>query len=122
MNKKNNIDPEDELIRQLIRSAKKQAPENLKYRIMQQINTENALTPKPAPIKKRTENVLRDFINIFGTMYALLALLTGIAYLSKDENFLLSPEFLGVVLLVTVVASTFWFFTRLDAKIRQKQK
>ncbi|HPB56929.1 MAG TPA: hypothetical protein PLL49_00265 [Bacteroidales bacterium] len=122
MNKKNNIDPEDELIRQLIRSAKEQAPENLKYRIMQQINTENALTPKPAPIKKRTENVLRDFINIFGTMYALLALLTGIAYLSKDENFLLSPEFLGVVLLVTVVASTFWFFTRLDAKIRQKQK
>ena len=92
MNKKNNIDPEDELIRQLIRSAKEQAPENLKYRIMQQINTENALTPKPAPIKKRTENVLRDFINIFGTMYALLALLTGIAYLSKDENFLLSPE------------------------------
>lgn len=122
MNKKNNIDPEDELIRQLIRSAKEQAPENLKYRIMQQINTENALTPKPAPIKKRTENVLRDFINIFGTMYALLALLTGIAYLSKDENFLLSPEFIGVVLLVTVVASTFWFFTRLDAKIRQKQK
>ena len=122
MNKKNNIDPEDELIRQLMRSAKEQAPENLKYRIMQQINTENALTPKPAPIKKRTENVLRDFINIFGTMYALLALLTGIAYLSKDENFLLSPEFIGVVLLVTVVASTFWFFTRLDEKIRQKQK
>lgn len=122
MNKKNNIDPEDELIRQLMRSAKEKAPENLKYRIMQQINTENALTPKPAPIKKRTENVLRDFINIFGTMYALLALLTGIAYLSKDENFLLSPEFIGVVLLVTVVASTFWFFTRLDAKIRQKQK
>ncbi|HNY62897.1 MAG TPA: hypothetical protein PLH70_04145 [Bacteroidales bacterium] len=122
MNKKNNIDPEDELIRQLMRSAKEQAPENLKYRIMQQINTENALTPKPAPIKKRTENVLRDFIGIFGTMYALLALLTGIAYLSKDENFLLSPEFIGVVLLVTVVASTFWFFTRLDEKIRQKQK
>lgn len=122
MNKKNNIDPEDELIRQLMRSAKEQAPENLKYRIMQQINTENALTPKPAPIKKRTENVLRDFIGIFGTMYALLALLTGIAYLSKDENFLLSPEFLGVVLLVALVASTFWFFTRLDEKIRQKQK
>ena len=46
MAEKKNIQKEDEIIRKMMQSAKTQAPGNLKYRIMQQIETEKALTPK----------------------------------------------------------------------------
>lgn len=117
-----NTHTDDELIRQMMQSAKKQAPENLKYRIMQQIETENALTRKPVPAKKREGNVLKDFIGIFGVMYAVLAIIIGAAFLLKGKDFVLSAEFIAIVILVASVFSLFWLMTRVDARMREKRR
>jgi hypothetical protein len=117
---KNNIQKEDEIIRQMIQSTKQQAPENLKYRIIHQIETENALTPKKVKIKKETTNVLRDFGTIFGLMYAVLAIIVGGAYVWKGTEFLLSAPFIQIVMLVTLVFSLFWLISQLDAYLRRK--
>lgn len=122
MTEKNNIHTDDEQIRQLIQSAKRQAPENLKYRIMQQIETESALSRKTVPAKKREGNVLREFIGVFGVMYAVLAAFIGGAYVLKGKDFLLSPTFFGTVILVAFVFSFFWLMTRVDARVREKRK
>ena len=57
-NRKNNLQ-EEELMRELIRSGKTQASENLKCRIMQQIQTEQALTSRTESFApKRQESIL----------------------------------------------------------------
>lgn len=118
----NNIqNSDDELIRQMMQSAKQQAPENLKYRIMHQVETESALTRKAAPVKKREGNVLKDFIGIFGVMYAVLAALIGGAYILKGKDFLLSSGFIWMVVLVASVFSLFWLMTRLETRFRNKK-
>lgn len=122
MTDNNNIHKsDDELIRQMIQSAKQQAPENLKYRIMNQVETESALTRKAAPAKKRESNVLKDFIGIFGVMYAVLAALIVGAYILKGKDFLLSSGFIWMVVLVASVFSLFWLMTRLETRLRNKK-
>ena len=122
MNEKNKINRDDELIRQMMQSAKEQAPENLKHRIMHQIETESALTRKPAPTKRQEGNVLKDFIGIFGTMYAVLAILIGGTYLLKGKDYVLSSGFLWIVILVAFVFSLFWLMTRVDELLKDKRK
>ncbi len=122
MTNNNNIHKsDDELIRKMMQSAKQQAPENLKYRIMHQIETESALTRKTLPAKKREGNVLKDFIGIFGVMYAVLAALICGAYVLKGKDFLLSSDFIWMVVLVASVFSLFWLMTRVDARLRSKR-
>lgn len=118
---KNRIQNQDEIIRQMMQSTKMQASENLKHRIMHQIETENALVPKKAKSKKRkSETVLRDFIGIFGVMYAVLALIFGGAYLLKGKDFLLSTHFIGTMGVVVFAFVLFWLITRLDERMREK--
>ncbi len=71
MNEKNNLD-NDGLIRRMLQSSKLSAPENLKHRIMHQIESEKALTPKRMKLKRESTSMLKDFRSIFGTMYLLL--------------------------------------------------
>jgi hypothetical protein len=72
-NKKNKL-REDELMRELVRYGKTSAPENLEYRIMQQIQTEQALKRGQEYVPpKREENIWGEFKTIFGIMYAVLA-------------------------------------------------
>lgn len=122
MNDKNNIHTDDEFIRQLMQSAKQQAPENLKYRIMQQIETEKSLIPGETKKTRRASELLESFKAIFGTVYVLLTVLTGVAFMFKGKEFLLSFEFLAVLSLIVLVATAFWLMTQVDYRFRQKQK
>ena len=122
MNEKDKIKRDDEFIRQMMQSAKEKTPENLKHRIMHQIETESALTRKPAPTKRQEENVLKDFIGIFGTMYAVLAVLIGGTYLLKGKDYVLSSGFLWIVILVAFVFSLFWLMTRVDERLKDRRK
>jgi putative copper export protein len=117
---KNNIQKEDDIIRQMIKSTQHQASENLKYRIMHQIEAEKVFTPQKAKPKKETTNVLRDFSSIFGWMYAVLVIIIGGAYIVGGQELLLSTQFIGTVLLVSFVFSLFWLITQLDAYLRGK--
>lgn len=121
MNEKNNIQRDDEFIREMMQSAKDQAPEGLKYRIMHQVETESALKQRQAPVKLRERKVLKDFIGIFGLMYAVLTALIGGAYLLKGKEFVLSSGFLWTIILVAFVFSLFWLMSRVDERLKDKR-
>jgi len=114
---------EDELMRGLIRSGKTQAPENLKYRIMQQIQTEQALKSRQEfPTQRRRENIWGEFKTIFGIMYAVLAVIVAGTFFLKGKEFFLSTQFWNIVIVVASVFSIFWMITCLDSHLREKKE
>lgn len=116
---------EEESYKKMFETSKIKAPENLKYRIMHQIETENVLTrqknSKQASTNKASANVLKDLTTIFGTMYAVLAVITAIAYFLLGEAFLNSPQFWGSIIFVGSIFSLFWLISRLDANLKEKR-
>ncbi len=122
MNEKNNLHTEDEFIRQLMQLTKQQAPENLKYRIMQQIETEKSLLPQQTKKTRRASELLDSFKAIFGAVYVLLAVLVGAALVVKGKDFLLSFEFLAVLSLIVLVATAFWLLAQVDYRVRRRQE
>lgn len=121
MNEKNNLD-DDGLIRQMMQSSKLSAPENLKHRIMHQIESEKALTPKRMKPKRESTSMLKDFRSIFGTMYLLLFGLSVFTVIFGGTEALASTQFILLASLVSVVFASFWGLTRLDVYLREKRK
>jgi len=120
--KEKNMDRGDEILRQLMQSAGKKAPENLQHRILHQIETEHALTPKKETGTKNSVSLMRDLGGIFGTMYILLAAIVTGGYLLLGKAFLQSPGFWGTVVLVSLIFNLFWLITRLDDYLREKKR
>ena len=121
MEEKKHTQKEEDFIREMMQTAKTKAPEKLKYRIMQQIETEKALTPSKENSRKESGNILKEFGSIFGTMYAVLAVMIAATYFLFGREYLLSPQFLGTVLLVASVFSLLWLIARLDSHLRKKK-
>ena len=112
---------EEETIRQMMQSAKRQAPENLQHHIMQQIETERALTRRSVSTQKsRSNSVLKDLVSIFGIMYAILAAVIGGAFLCKGKEFLQSESFVWTILLIVFVSSLLWLITQLDGYLQRR--
>ena len=117
-----NMDKEDALIRSLLQTNRQQAPDNLKYRILQQIETEKAIiSDKPLP-QKAARNVMREFVTIFGIMYAALTLLISIAYLTGGYALIRSSQFIWTIILVAFIFSLIWFTIGLDAFLRERNR
>lgn len=122
MMEKKHTQKEEYFIREMMQTAKAEAPENLKYRIMHQIETEKALTPPKGNNRQETGNVLKEFGSIFGTMYAVLAVMIAAAYFLFGKEFLLSSQFLGSVILVASIFSLLWLISRLDSLLKEKKR
>lgn len=122
MTEKNNIHTDEEIIRQMMQSAKIEASENLKHRIMHQIEAEKALIPQRVKPKRETTNVLKDFKAIFGVMYLLLSGLSIFTVIFGGTKALSSSQFILTAALIFVVFASFWAITRLDAYMRGKRK
>ena len=121
-NRLNNLS-EEEQMRELIRYGKTPAPENLKYRIMQQIQTEQALKSRQEfPAQRRRENIWGEFKTIFGIMYAVLAVVAAGTFFLKGKEFFLSVQFWNIVIVVASVFSIFWMITCLDGHLREKKE
>ncbi len=116
---KNNISPQDQKIRDLFSGTKIKAEENLKFRIMQQIKTEEALIPK-----KNTSSrpIIKNMLTVFGIMYALIAVVGCFMYTKDGGNSLDSLSFLLPVILISSVCSMFWMISVYDDRRRNKQK
>lgn len=122
MNEKNNIHTDDDFIRQLMQSTKQQASENLKYRIMQQIETEKSLIPQQTKKSRRASELSDSFKSVFGKVYAILVVLIGVAFIMKGKDFLLSFEFLATLSLIVLVATVFWLLAQVEYRVRRKHK
>lgn len=111
------IDSEGRIISRAINMTRKKAPDNLKHRVMHQIMQEEALKQKSqASTKYKTTNVLKDFLGIFGVMYAVLAVLVVGAYVLKGKDFLISSQFLLPVFFVCFVFSIFGLIITIDSR------
>jgi hypothetical protein len=117
-----NQQKEDKQIQQLLSTSKINAPENLKYRIMRQIEAENALVPKEEKPIKISGNVLKEMGIHFGIMYAVLAVMIAGVYFFLGDEYLLSPQFIGSIILVASVFCLLWLISRLDSYLREKKR
>lgn len=113
---------EEDLLRAMMKGTKEKAPENLKHRIMHQVEAEGAVTPRRVKVTKERGNVLTELGTIFGTMYAVLAGMVVVAYLVFGQEFLLSAEFIGASVFVAFVFSMLWLISQLDRRVRAKRK
>ena len=113
----------DDKIRRLLSGTRLEAGENLKFRIMQQIETEQALS-RSRMIKKeaRISKEIKSLLSIFGVMYTLIILVTVGAYFYIGTSFVTSIEFWLVVVAVTSISTVFALISHFDAKLRQSLK
>lgn len=119
--KKIETSKEEDKLRSMMQGAKETASENLKYRIMHQIEAEKALAPRKLKRSKESGNVIRELGSIFGTMYAVLAGMIAAAYFIFGQEFLLSSEFIGASVFVAFVFSMLWLISQLDRRLRSRK-
>ena len=114
----------DELwMKSMMESTRKEPSENLSYRIMHQIETEQALTRAAKPkLSKQKDNPLIDLRNIFGLMYLVLGIVGGYFYLQGGKDALMTDTFLWTCITISSVFSLFFLITTLDNSLRRKQK
>lgn len=111
----------EEAMRTMLQGAKEKAPENLKYRIMHQIEAERAVAPRKVENAREAGNLFKELGSIFGTMYAVLAVMIATAYFLLGKDFLLSPQFIGAAVFVAFVFSMLWMISRLDEHVQEKR-
>lgn len=119
MNDKNNKMKTDDELKRLLSGTKIKASENLKYRIMQQIETEQALSRKEA---KSSRPVIGSMLSIFGIMYALIAVIGIAIYSSAGSNALISSTFLLPVVFISSICGLYWLITVFDERRKAKGK
>ncbi len=108
-------------MRAMMQGAKEKASENLKYRVMRQIEAEEAVAPRKFKASKEPGNVIRELGSIFGTMYAVLAVMIVAAYFIFGKEFLLSSEFIGASAFVAFVFSMLWLISQIDRRLRSRK-
>lgn len=116
---KNDINMHDDKFSELLSGTKMKAGVNLKFRIMQQIETEKALSRKK---KTDTSPLIGNMLSIFGIMYALIAIVGLGVYFSGGKNALESVTFFIPIILIASVCSMFWMISTYDDRRRSKQK
>ena len=109
-------------MKSMMEAARKQPSENLSYRIMHQIETEQALTrAKPKINRERAGSPLLD-LRIFGLMYFVLLLTGGYFYLQGGKEALSTDTFLWTCITISSIFSFFFLITTIDNTLRRKVK
>lgn len=117
MNKQNKPLPDDPF-KDLLSGTRLKAGENLKYRIMQQVETEKALLPQKV---KSNRPLVSSMFSTFGVMYLLIAMIGFGVYLTGGQSALESAAFFLPVILIASVCSFFWMISAYDDRRRSKQ-
>ncbi|MFV0419801.1 MAG: hypothetical protein ACK5KT_13855 [Dysgonomonas sp.] len=117
--KKDDINMHEDKFSEFLSGTKMKAGENLKFRIMQQIETEKALSKNK---KVDTSPLIGNMLSIFGVMYVLIAIVGVSIYFSGGKSALESVTFFIPVILIASVCSMFWMISTYDDRRRSKQK
>lgn len=116
----NNIQKiQDDKIKDLLSGSTLKASDNLKYRIMHQIEAEKALAPKKATASRFP---LENMLSIFGIMYALIAVVGLVVYFTSGAESLLSAAFYIPALSIASICMMFWAISVFDDKRRSEHK
>jgi ABC-type polysaccharide/polyol phosphate export permease len=111
------INPPADPLRTLLSGTKLKADVNLKYRIMQRIETERSLTGQPSG-NKSIMPLMRTVLSVFGVMYALIAFVAAGVFFAGGERALASVSFFLPVLLIASVCGLFLMISVFDDRRR----
>jgi len=114
---KNSI--EDKQFRKLLSGTRMEASDNLKFRIMQQIETEKALSREKS---KNSFSALKNMLSVFGVMYAIIAIVGLGIYLMYGKEGIESTSTYMIVILIASVCSMFWMVSVFDEKRRSQNR
>ena len=117
---KDNLKMQDDKIKEILSLSKVKAGENLKFRIMQQIETEKVFSAKKSESKTLAPLIGNSFL-IFGIMYALIILTVLGVFLTGGIAAIKSFAFFVPVIMISLVCSMFWLISIYDDKRRLKQ-
>ena len=117
---KNKMHEQDDAIRKLFSRTTIHAGENLKYRIMQQIETESLFSVKKAE-NKNTVASIKSMLSVFGVMYALIAIVGIGTYMTGGIEALKSAAFFAPIILISSVCCLFLMISIFDDKLRSKR-
>lgn len=120
MNKNINTS-DDKEISKLLEGTKLKADDKLKARIMQQIITEKALSPKVTKKQYRWSISVSNLLSIFGVMYTIIGMITAGMYFTMGVKGLHSETFCMAIFLVTFICGLFWMISCIDDNRRSKQ-
>ena len=118
---KSKIDKQDDDLRKLFAGTKVRASENLKYRIMQQIETESVLAGKKVASKNVVSSI-RGVVSVLGVMYVLMTIACVGIFLTGGFEALTTLEYFIPVIMISLVCCTFLLITVLDDKRHYKSK
>ncbi|MDR2916395.1 MAG: hypothetical protein LBV74_16470 [Tannerella sp.] len=110
---------QDDPVRKLFSGTKIKAGDNLKYRIMQQIETESALSVKKSKSKSLFP-LIGNMFSVFGVMYALIVLVAIGVVLVGGVEALSSLTFFVPIIMIASVCGLFLMISVYDDKRRLK--
>lgn len=113
------MDRQDERLKILLGGTRLRAGENLKFRIMHQIETENALLRKMQ--KKQNRSIWGNF-SILAVMYVIIAVVGGGIYYSLGENALESSAFYLPMIFIAAVCGVFFLISTFDDRRKHSGK
>lgn len=117
MNRNNNIDIQEDKLKELLSGTRMKASDNLKSRIMQQIITERALSKKKM---KQSRPILENMLAIFGIMYALISVVGFGIYTSLGKEALGSMSFYIPAILISSICVVYWMIINFDDRRQTK--
>ena len=110
----------DKQLSKLLNETRIESGENLKFRIMQQIATEKALTTKK--VYSNTNSTLKGIISVLFIMYTLIICLLAVTYLSNGLEALKSLQLQLSIISIASICSVFGLIMAYDEKRRSKNK
>ena len=121
-NNNTNTRMDDKLwMKSMMESARKEPSENLSYRIMHQIETEDALTRAKPKVSTQKGNPLRDLM-IFGWMYLFMLIAGGYFYLQGGKEALFTDTFLWTSVTISSIFSIIFLITTIDNSLSERIK
>jgi hypothetical protein len=110
---------QDETFRNLFLDTKINADENLKYRVIHQIEIEKVFLKEKGKIKNVTP-LIDNLKSVFCVMYAFIAFITvGFCFI-EGKNMLLTSSFLRLILLVVTISVFFSLISIIDESRRSE--
>lgn len=110
---------QDDKLKDLLSGSGMKASENLKFRIMHQIEAEKSLSRKEKP---DIRPFISNMFSIFGVMYLLIVILALAVYFMGGKSALESVVFFIPVILIASVCAVFWLISSYDDRRQSKQK
>lgn len=109
--KEDNINRKEDALKQILAGSKLKGSDNLKYRIMHQIEMEKTILKER---KTDTRPFVANMFTIFAIMYLLIAIIGGLVYFGGGKEALSSIAFFIPAILVASVCGVFWMISTYD--------